>query len=106
MLEEQLKIGRARLAKLAERLRRRRIAARTLLESGVPYQVIVDTARRARADMIIMATHGRTGFAHLLLGSVTEKVVRTATCPVLTLRVGSGARTGRRTKSAKARKRS
>lgn len=95
LLDEQIKTGRARLAQLAERLRRRRLRARTLLETGSPYQVIVDVARDVGADMVVMATHGRTGFAHLLLGSVTEKVVRTAACPVLTLRVAGGGRTRR-----------
>jgi len=37
-------------------------------------------------DLIVMGTHGRTGVAHLLMGSVAERVVRTATCPVLTVR--------------------
>jgi nucleotide-binding universal stress UspA family protein len=37
-------------------------------------------------DLIVMGTHGRTGFAHLLLGSVAERLVRTAPCPVLTVR--------------------
>jgi len=46
-------------------------------------------ARRYDADLIVVATHGRTGVLHLLLGSVAERVVRTATCPVLTVRVPS-----------------
>jgi universal stress protein A len=37
-------------------------------------------------DLIVMATHGRTGLSHLLIGSVAERVVRTAPCPVLTIR--------------------
>ena len=51
---------------------------------GDPAQEIVDAGRRA--DSIVMSTAGRTGLAHLLIGSVAEKVVRHATCPVLTLR--------------------
>jgi nucleotide-binding universal stress UspA family protein len=46
---------------------------------------IVEEAAVARADLIVMGTHGRSGFEHLMLGSVTEKVLRTAPCPVLTV---------------------
>ena len=55
--------------------------------TGPAYLAITDTARRHQADLIVVATHGRTGVLHLLLGSVAERVVRTATCPVLTVRV-------------------
>jgi nucleotide-binding universal stress UspA family protein len=51
---------------------------------GDPYRRIVDAARRA--DLIVMATAGRTGVSHLLIGSVAEKVVRHAPVPVLTVR--------------------
>lgn len=54
---------------------------------GPPYLAITDAALRHRADMIVLATHGRTGLKHLLLGSVAERVARTAQCPVLTVRV-------------------
>jgi nucleotide-binding universal stress UspA family protein len=60
--------------------------AETLLESGDPARVIVDTAERRGSDLIVIGTHGRTGFSHFLLGSVAEKVVRRATRPVLTVR--------------------
>lgn len=52
-------------------------------ESGRPHDVIV--RRAAPMDLLVMGTHGRSGFNRLLLGSVTEKVVRTVTCPVLTV---------------------
>jgi len=54
---------------------------------GVPFHVIIETARTAHADLIIMGTHGRTGLPHVLLGSVAERVVRLAPCPVLVVRV-------------------
>jgi len=54
---------------------------------GPPYVAITDAAARHRADLIVVATHGRTGLLHLLLGSVAERVARTAVCPVLTVRV-------------------
>lgn len=55
------------------------------VEVGDPSTAILDAARGA--DVIVMATHGRSGLAHLLIGSVAEKVVRHATTPVLTIRV-------------------
>jgi universal stress protein A len=57
--------------------------------TGPAYLAITDVARRCAADLIVVATHGRTGVLHLLLGSVAERVVRAATCPVLTVRVPS-----------------
>jgi len=53
---------------------------------GTPFLDLVKAAREFEADLIIMATHGRTGLKHMLLGSVAEKVVRTAPCSVLTVR--------------------
>ena len=53
---------------------------------GVPFQQILDTARARQVDLIILGTHGRTGLAHVLLGSVAEKVARLAPCPVLIAR--------------------
>jgi len=53
---------------------------------GEPAKTIVDHAAAINADLIVMGTHGRTGLAHLLMGSVAEHVVRAAGCPVLTVR--------------------
>jgi nucleotide-binding universal stress UspA family protein len=53
---------------------------------GLPAQTIVDYADATGTGLIVMGTHGRTGLAHLLMGSVAEQVVRTARCPVLTVR--------------------
>jgi nucleotide-binding universal stress UspA family protein len=58
---------------------------------GTPARAIVDYARDNAINLIVMGTHGRSGFAHLLLGSVTERVVRTAECPVLTVRDAAAA---------------
>jgi nucleotide-binding universal stress UspA family protein len=55
---------------------------------GDPYEQIVALGSAQQADVIVMSTHGRTGPQRLLIGSVTEKVVRTAACPVLTVRHG------------------
>ena len=54
---------------------------------GVPWQEIIDMAKNRHNDLIIMGTHGRTGIKHVLLGSVAEKVVRLAPCPVLVVRL-------------------
>lgn len=55
------------------------------VRTGVPDIDIVRAARELGADLIVMATHGRTGLEHFVWGSVTEKVVREASCPVLVL---------------------
>ncbi len=53
---------------------------------GIPHERIVERAERKDVDMIVMSTHGRTGLAHMLIGSVTEHVVRRSICPVLSVR--------------------
>jgi nucleotide-binding universal stress UspA family protein len=56
------------------------------VESGMPVaDRIVDYAERHGVDLIVVGTHGRTGFSRALIGSVAERVVRTASCPVLTV---------------------
>jgi nucleotide-binding universal stress UspA family protein len=62
------------------------VAERTVLRDPSPSQAICEYAEKVGADLIVIATHGRTGLKHLLIGSVTERVVRHASCPVLTLR--------------------
>ena len=94
--EELEHSARERLMQLAADLARRRVPARPLLRAGTPHQVIVDVARRLKADLIMMSTHGRTGLSHLAMGSVAERVVRTATCPVMTLRAAPPPPTRRR----------
>jgi nucleotide-binding universal stress UspA family protein len=63
-----------------------RVEVTRLVELGVPAQKILEAARAEQADLIVMSTHGRTGLGHLVLGSVAERVVRLAPCPVLTIR--------------------
>ncbi len=62
-----------------------KVRIRQEIEVGVPYKKIVEKAVEEGVEMIVMCTHGRTGFMHMLIGSVTEKVVRHATCPVLSV---------------------
>jgi nucleotide-binding universal stress UspA family protein len=61
-------------------------AARSVVRSGVADAEIVATAKEEHADLIVIGTHGFSGFKHLLLGSTAERVVRDASCPVLTVR--------------------
>jgi nucleotide-binding universal stress UspA family protein len=56
------------------------------VREGTPFYEIIQSAKEKEIDLIIMGTHGHSGLAHVLLGSVTEKVVRKAPCPVLTVR--------------------
>jgi universal stress protein A len=58
----------------------------TAVEWGSPVETIVAHALDNRVDLIVIATHGRTGLSHVLLGSVAERIVREAPCPVLTIR--------------------
>ena len=53
---------------------------------GTPFLEIIRLAKEREVDMIVLSTHGRSGLAHVLMGSVTEKVVRKAPCPVLVVR--------------------
>jgi nucleotide-binding universal stress UspA family protein len=64
-------------------------ASRRLVEGAPVAERIVRTARALRADVIVMGTHGRTGVTRVVLGSVASRVVATAACPVLTVRVRS-----------------
>ena len=61
-----------------------RIDSEVLFGHGA--RTIAEYAAERGIDLIVIGTHGRTGFAHLLLGSVAERLVRTAPCPVLTVR--------------------
>ena len=58
----------------------------TAVRWGSPVEAIVAYAADLRVDLLVIATHGRTGLSHVLLGSVAERIVREAPCPVLTIR--------------------
>lgn len=57
-----------------------------LVVQGIPFVEIISIAKKDKVDMIVIGTHGRTGLTHIMLGSVSEKVVRKAPCPVLTVK--------------------
>lgn len=61
-------------------------ARRALVKAGPPWQVIVTVAQRLGAGLIVVGTHGRTGLTRAMLGSVAERVMRHAPCPVLVVR--------------------
>jgi nucleotide-binding universal stress UspA family protein len=74
------------LTQMLPEARRSKVEVARRVVVGVPYRKIVEVAEEEKSDLIIMTTHGRTGLSHLVMGSVTEKIVRTAPCPVLTIR--------------------
>ena len=71
-------------------------AGSVILREGDPRTVIPATAVELDADLIVMGTHGRRGISRWMLGSVAESVARTASCPVLLVRVGHGSVNARR----------
>lgn len=77
-----------RLKRIAERAKAGGARVDTLLREGEAAFQIVRAAKSARADLIVMGTHGRGGIPRVLLGSVAERVVRTSACPVMTVRGG------------------
>ena len=85
-LVEVQKAAEARLGTLQKRAEQAGVPATTDLFEGAPFVEIVRAARAREVDLIVMGTHGRTGLRHALLGSVAEKVVRKAPCPVLVVR--------------------
>ena len=79
--------ARKQLDGLVSEADRRALSAKTIvLTSNSPAQSIVSYAKDAHIDLVVVGTHGRGGMAHMLMGSVAERVVRTAPCPVLTVR--------------------
>ena len=84
---QELETGVAeRMSAPQKRVKEAGLPVETLIIHGRPFQTIIDIARDKGADLIIMGTHGRTGLTHSMLGSVAERVVRLAPCPVLVTR--------------------
>jgi nucleotide-binding universal stress UspA family protein len=77
---------RERLHKCISEDTRKNIEVETIVIEGVPFAEIIKKAREYKVDLIVLGTHGRTGLSHAIMGSVAEKVVRKAPCPVLTIR--------------------
>ena len=84
--EEMEKQARGRLDARLAPAEREAFKAQLALRTGSAFVEIVRHARDVKADLLVMGTHGRGAIAHMLLGSVAERVVRKAPCPVLTVR--------------------
>ena len=93
--EELIDGARRQLASLVKKFTAKRpgVTIKTRVDIGDPYQRIIAATRGM--DVVVMATSGRTGLAHLLIGSVAEKIVRHSPIPVLTLRPGAMRRSKR-----------
>lgn len=72
-----------RIEAVRQRVEDTGLTVKVVMVNGPPAQRITETAEKEAADLIVMGTHGRTGLRHMLIGSVAERVVRHATCPVL-----------------------
>jgi nucleotide-binding universal stress UspA family protein len=83
----------ARAQKLLEEVRAQRLGGygkcELLLDVGDPYEQLMEMANQRHADLIVVCTHGRTGLQHLVIGSVAEKIIRHAPCPVFVVRRGA-----------------
>jgi nucleotide-binding universal stress UspA family protein len=86
VFEAARSFGEAALEEWVGKARAEGLSARAALRTGVVYQEIVALAVDERADLVVIGTHGRGGIDRALLGSVADRVVRLARCPVLTVR--------------------
>lgn len=80
---------RAELQRLVDDKQLQRFNTHAEVVEGAPVEEIVDYAKEKDIDLIVLGTHGRGWLAHVLMGSVAEKVVRKAPCPVLTVRLAA-----------------
>ncbi|MGA6828729.1 universal stress protein [Nitrospira sp. NS4] len=85
-LAELMKGATQELADLKSRVAARGISLHTRIATGIPSEEILGAARAEDSDLIVVGTKGKTGLAHVLLGSTAERVIRTAPCPVLAVR--------------------
>ncbi|MEW6544760.1 MAG: universal stress protein [Nitrospirota bacterium] len=88
-----------RLAELALPLVRNGLTVRRLVRGGMPADSILDTINQDSYDLVVMGTHGRRGLSHVVSGSVAERVLRRASCPVLTVKSPKFGHRGQRTAS-------
>jgi universal stress protein A len=84
--EDLVKEAERRMLATLESLAAEGIQATGEVLIGGPSHVIIEQANTVNADLIVMGTHGRTGITHLLIGSVAERVIRHAPCPVFVIR--------------------
>lgn len=93
IVESFERIGEETTTEAVDRAESADVEAVGAVRTGTPHRSILDYAEETGVDLVIMGTHGRTGLERYLLGSVTEKVVRTADVPVLTVRAPDDAGT-------------
>jgi nucleotide-binding universal stress UspA family protein len=74
------------LRKLVDKAKQSGVRAKSVLLEGIAHERIVQAARSRKADVVVIGTHGRTGFARFFLGSVASRVLAISPCPVLTVR--------------------
>jgi nucleotide-binding universal stress UspA family protein len=86
-LADLLKHASSQLVDLKGRAERRGMAVTTRVATGIPSEEVITAARAEDSDLIVVGTRGKTGLAHVLLGSTAERVIRGAPCPVLTVRM-------------------
>ncbi len=84
--ERAEELGRSILAKLEERGSKEGVKVKGMIEAGSPYETILDVADKIRADVIVVGTSGKTVIDRVLIGSVSEYVVRNAKCTVVVVR--------------------
>ena len=77
----------AMVERIKKQAKAKGIKAEGIVKIGEPYDVIVSAAKAKKADLIVMGSHGRRGLSMLLMGSVTERVIGHAKCPVLVVRI-------------------
>src|SRR5882762_7112487 len=85
-LDDMISAAKTGIANLVTSLNLAHLNPKAEVRVGSPATEIVSAAGDLKADLLCVSTHGRTGLAHFLLGSVAEKIVRHAPCPVLTVR--------------------
>jgi len=87
-LEKEIEEG---AVKMMENFCQTRLGAfttyKTAIVTGIPYEEVIKKAEEVGASLIVLGTHGRTGLDHLIFGSTAERIVRSASCPVLTIRL-------------------
>ena len=86
-LADLLKHASSQLVDLKGRAERRGIAVTTRVATGIPSEEVITAARAEDSDLLVVGTRGKTGLAHVLLGSTAERVIRGAPCPVLAVRM-------------------
>lgn len=77
----------AMVERIKKQAKAKGVKAEGVVKIGEPYDVIINAAKEKKADLIVMGSHGRRGLSRLLMGSVTERVIGHAKCPVLVVKI-------------------